>query len=175
MGSQEGDKATPTTKTSDVHTKPTPTFGSSGILAIGPKSRSPDPFDGDNGGRTSGILKTRPESRSPDQFDGDNGGRMLGSHQFDGDNDGRTLGILKTGPEYRSLDLFDGDNGGWMLGSHESVKASATETSRKNGVQTTSTNGSSRMSMECAYDPLFRSTCLGKQSLDPKSGGIGPL
>ena len=58
MGPHEGDKESPTTMTSGVHTKPTPTTGSLGLLMNG-SERSPDLFKGENGGRSMGSPRKR--------------------------------------------------------------------------------------------------------------------
>ena len=54
MSPHEGEKESPKTMTSDVHMKPTPSTGSTGLFTSGYASRYPDPFERVNGSLSLG-------------------------------------------------------------------------------------------------------------------------
>ena len=83
--------------------------------------------------------------------------------------------MLRTGSVPGSPDPFDGDKGGRLVGSLVSVKAPATESSRKDGVQMAPAIGTSVKATNVGDDPLFRR--IGLVSSDPISKPLvlGPL
>ena len=76
-------------------------------------------------------------------------------------------GMLRTGSVPRSPDPFDVDKGGRLVGSPVSVKAPATESSRKDGVQTVPAIGTLVKATNVGDDPLFRRVSM--VSSDPIS------
>ena len=81
--------------------------------------------------------------------------------------------LFTSGYASRYPDPFKGVNGGWSLGSHVKGNASATETARRDGVQTTPMFGISGMFTDFGYVPLIRSVWPGEQRTVLKSDGIG--
>ena len=136
-------------------------------------------------GFSGGINLT--EYRAPDP--GDSGGLSLGQHEgVETTPTTRTsnahvkptpssgsFGLLRTGYVPGSPDPFDGDNGCRLMGSHDSVKAPATETARKDGVQTAPAIGTSVKATNFGYDTLFRRFSLVSSDPISKSVVLGPL
>ena len=83
--------------------------------------------------------------------------------------------MLRTGSIPGSPDPFDGDKGCRLVGSPISFKAPATESSRKDDIQTVPTIGTSVKATNIGDDPLFRR--VGLVSSDPilKPVVLGPL
>ena len=104
------------------------------------------------------------------------GGRSVGSHDsakpMPSSGSSR---LLRTRSVHGSPDPFDEDNGGRSVGSHDNIKAPATETTRKDGVQTAPTIGTSMKATNFGYDPLFRRFGLVNNDPISKSMVLGPL
>ena len=84
-----------------------------------------------------------------------------------------STGLFTSGYASRYPDLFKGVNSGRSLGSYVKGNASATETARRDCVQTTPMFGISRMFTDFGYVPLIHSVRPGEQRTVPKSDGIG--